>query len=232
MLMIPILFSVIFFWQKRMIYSLEWEFFLPIDTKNKLAMTCVVLQLIPWSSPEISFGNSFLFDQKRGARGEFVQSNAVVRWHDAVDNCNYHQALQKSMQRNQTDVSKRIVSVWNERRNTVHILLDLSGTSCWRAPWGQKKGTRYFPSMFSPTKILGGSRILNGPNGPWLRLLELSPTYPCICWDWSILVAVISKWSRSLTKQGAPKKFRGAQINYTPENKRLEGPKMMGLGSR
>ena len=96
-------------------------------------------------------------------------------------------------------------------------MLDLSGTSSWRAPWDQKIGTHGFSSIFSPTKKTFWEQNWNELNRPWLRLLELSPTFPRIRWDWSILVAVISKRSRPLTKQGAPSKkvqrCRGVQIN-------------------
>ena len=85
-MMIPILFSVSFFGQKRMIYSLEWEFFLPIDTKNKLAMTCVffaVDSLVkPWN---ILWEFLPFWSKARGSRRICSSNATVVRWHDAVE---------------------------------------------------------------------------------------------------------------------------------------------------
>lgn len=134
---------------------------------------------------------------------------AMVRWHDSV--YNYQQVLQR------LNRCKRIVSVWNERM-TMYVyyawfvrdfFLESSVRSKNRHSW-------FFIHIFSDKKSFW-EQNWNELNRPWLRLLELSPTFPCIRWDWSILVAVISKRSQPLTKQGAPSKkvqrCQGVQIN-------------------
>ena len=133
-----------------MIYSLDG-----VDSNSQLAMTFVFCCwfLGPWSSPAISFGNSFLRSEKARARGEYVQqgSNGPLT--------PFCLQLSSSLAKIEQMWCKRIVSVWNERMTTVRILCLI----CQGLLLGElleiKIGTHGFSSIYSPTKKPFGSRI-------------------------------------------------------------------------